>query len=255
MTGILYFSSTGNSLYIAQRIRERIGGQVRYIPKYSGSGNEFEKLVIVTPIYSFGMPACVYDLLPRLDKKKDIVIVQNFGGMVGGADYYIYQYALRNGLRIKGVYTIKMPENYTLTFTMPKFYIKSILKKADKRIDRVISGIESEKVAVPRKKKTKEKTYLRNKSNWHLIGERFNVSEDCVKCGKCMEICPVYNIFLHDGKIAFADRCVACLGCYHRCPKKAIRYLNGKKSDRYINPNVHENQIGRDIESITTDRR
>lgn len=75
MTGILYFSSTGNSLYIAQRIKEELSGQIIYIPKYDGNGNEFEKIIIVTPIYSYGMPCHVFDLLPRLDRVKDLIIV------------------------------------------------------------------------------------------------------------------------------------------------------------------------------------
>ena len=51
---------------------------------------------------------------------------------------------------------------------------------------------------------------------------------------------------MNGGKIVFADKCVACLGCYHRCPKKAIVYKGKKKKDRYINPNVNENDIGKD---------
>ena len=53
MIGILYFSSTGNSLYIAQKIQDQMGGQIKYIPNYNGNGSEFEKIILVTPIYSF----------------------------------------------------------------------------------------------------------------------------------------------------------------------------------------------------------
>ena len=248
MTGILYFSSTGNSIYIAKKIKEKIDGQIIYIPNYSGNGSEFEKIIIVTPIYSFGMPSHVYDLLPHLDKTKELIIVQNYGGMIGGADYYVYNYALQNSLDIKSVYTIKMPENFTLTFTMPKFYLKSILKSADARIDKVITSIVSGENSIPRKKRTKESTYLKNKSNWHVIGNRFSVNESCVKCGKCISVCPANNIAMVDNKIVFADGCVACLGCYHRCPEKAIVYLKKKKKDRYINPNIDENLIGKNID-------
>ena len=43
MVGILYFSATGNSLYVAQRIQKTIGGSIRYIPNYDGNGEEFER--------------------------------------------------------------------------------------------------------------------------------------------------------------------------------------------------------------------
>lgn len=247
MNGILYFSATGNSLYIAQKAREALGGTIKYIPVYDGDGSEFERIVIVTPVYSYGMPTFVCDLLTRLDKATPIIVIQNYGGMVGGANYLMYEYCLRAGLDIKAVYVMKMPENFTTVFTVPKFYIKRTLKKADGRIAAILDKIKSGRFELPKKRRTKEKTYLKNRANWHLIGERFSVNQDCIRCGKCVDICPAENISLRDGKIIFADRCVACLGCYHRCPQKAIVYLGKKKKDRYINPHIDENDIGKDL--------
>ncbi len=250
MTGIFYFSATGNSLYISQKIREKIGGKIFYIPTYTGNGSEFDKIIVVSPIYSFGLPVHVYDFLPRLDHMKELLIVLNYGGMVGGADYFAYEFARQKGLNVKGVFTLKMPENYTLTFTVPKFYLKRVLDSADKRIDKVITKIACGEPTLPKKRKTKEKIYYKNKANWHLIGERFWVSEDCIGCGKCVGLCPAQNISMENGKITFGNACVACLGCYHRCPQKAIRYLSKKKKDRYINPRIDEKSIGKNIDKI-----
>ncbi len=247
MRGILYFSSTGNSLYIAKRAQEALGGKIIYLPKYAGNGEEFDKVILVTPIYSYGMPKHVYEFLPRLDKTKELVVIQNYGGMVGGADFLMRSYCEKLGLNLKSIFVIQMPENFTTTFTVPKFYIKSTLKKADKKISDVIEKIKSGAECLPKKKKTKEQKYFKNMSNWHVIGQRFCVSEECVKCGKCVKICPVGNISFKDGKPVFEDKCVACLGCYHRCPQKAIRYKNKKKKDRYVNPNISESDIGKDF--------
>ncbi len=248
MIGILYFSGTGNSLYIAQKAQSSLGGQIKYIPNYLGDGSEFERLVLVTPIYSYGMPTFVYDLIPRLNKSTELIIIQNYGGMVAGADYFIYQYAKEHGLNIKAVYTLQMPENFTTTFTVPRFYINLTLKSADRRIDKVLERIASEDYRIPKKCKTKQKVYLKNKSNWHLLGERFSVTDNCVNCGKCISVCPVSNISMKENRIAFSNKCVACLGCYHRCPQKAIVYKGNKKKDRYVNPNVNESEIGQDLQ-------
>lgn len=247
MLGILYFSSTGNSLFIAKKVKERFGGNIIYIPTYQGNGSEFEKIILVTPIHSYGMPAFVYDLIPKLDKTKELIIIQNYGGMIGGANYLTYQYAKNNGLNIKSVYTMKMPESFTLYIQVPKFYLNSALKKSNGRIEKILNMIENENWIVPKKCKTREAKYLKNKSNWHLIGERFSCTENCVKCGKCVQICPVHNISLKDGKIEFGNKCIACLGCYHRCPKKAITYLNKKKKFRYTNPQIDEQEIGKNL--------
>ncbi len=248
MNGILYFSSTGNSLYIAQKLQQKIGGDILYIPNYKGTGSEFDKIFIVTPIYSYGMPRHVYELLPRLDKSKPLVVIQNYGGMSGGADYLMWQYCEKFSLNIKGVHVIKMPENFTVSFTVPKFYLKGVLKKSVSRVNKLTDLIAEEKYRVPKAKKTHEKTWLKNMSNWHIIGQRFSSNEKCIKCGKCISICPAHNIkFNEEGRIEFLDNCVACLGCYHRCPAKAIVYQNKNKKDRYVNPNISENDIGKDV--------
>ncbi len=245
--GILYFSGTGNSLYIAKKIKEEIGGDVMYIPNYKGTGSEFDKIILVTPIYSFGMPKHVYELLPRLDKLKQLVVVQNFGGMSGGADYFMYEYCTKIGLNLQSIYLLQMPENFTTTFTVPVPYIKVVLKNAEKRLSKIVQDIKNDSYVLPSRKKTKEAVFLKNLNNWNKIGQSFSVSGDCTKCEKCVGVCPVQNIKLVKDSIVFGSKCVACLGCYHRCPQKAILYKNHKKKDRYINPNINENEIGQDF--------
>ncbi len=248
MIGILYFSATGNSLHIAKQVQAELGGKVLYIPNYAGNGGEFEKIIIVTPIYSFGMPVHVLNLLNTLNKTTEIIVVQNYGGMVGGADYLFYDYAVNKfKLNVVAMYKIKMPENFTLSFTVPKFYLNKVLKASNKNIAKVIKNIKEKNYVLPKPKKTKEQTYLKNKNNWHLIGCDFNTTNNCTKCGKCVNLCPANNISLSNDKIEFGNNCVACLGCYHRCPNKAIKYKNKNKKFRYVNPNINELDIGKDF--------
>lgn len=245
--GILYFSSTGNSLYLAKQVKMQMGGDILYIPTYNGNGSEYETILIVTPIYSFGLPVPVFDLFSKLNTDSEVIAIQTFGGMVGGADRLLYEYALKYSLNIKSIYTIKMPENYTLVMSPPEFYKKLILKKVDKKISSIVSKIINNHNEIPKRKSTKEKTYLKNKANWHKISERFSVTDTCVLCGKCIEICPSKNITLQNGKITFSDQCIACLGCFHRCPSKAILYKNKDNKKRYVNPNIVESEIGRNF--------
>lgn len=245
--GILYFSGTGNSLYIAQKIKEALGGNIIFIPNYKGNGSEFDKLIIVTPVYSFGMPKHVYEFIPKIDKNIEVYIVQNFGGTAFGADYLMCEYCRNNDINIRGIYLMQMPENFTTTFTVPKFYIAKALKNADKRIGKIIEDIKNACYNLPHKKLTQEAMFLKNLNNWHKLPRDFSVNETCVKCGKCVSICPVKNISIIDGKVTFADSCVACLACYHRCTEKAIVYKNHNKKDRYVNPNVNEADIGKDF--------
>ena len=96
--GILYFSSTGNSLYISKKIKEKLGGEIKYIPNNKEDGSIFENIIIVAPIYSFGLPIPTFNLLKQLNKKSKIYVIQNYGGMVLNANALFYKYAKENNL-------------------------------------------------------------------------------------------------------------------------------------------------------------
>lgn len=247
MTGIFYFSSTGNSLAIAKRIGAALSEKVYFIPTYQGTLSSFSKLILISPVYSWGLPKHVYEFLIGLPKALPVTIVLNYGGMMGGADRYAYETATAHGISIRAIHSVKMPENFTLTFSTPAILNRLTLKAAEKRIDEIIAAISEDKELLPAPKKTFAKKHEENRSNWHLLAADFHVTDDCILCGKCIELCPAHNIELKDGAITFLDRCVACIGCYHRCPKKAIVYKNKRKQDRYLNPNVPESEIGKDV--------
>ncbi|MBR4888235.1 MAG: EFR1 family ferrodoxin [Clostridia bacterium] len=52
--------------------------------------------------------------------------------------------------------------------------------------------------------------------------------ENCTGCGTCVQVCPMYNVSLKDGRAAMGDECVSCLACYHWCPQKAIIMSTGE---------------------------
>lgn len=246
MNGILYFSSTGNSLFAAKMVEQRLSGEIRYIPTYQGNGSEYDRIILVCPVYSYGLPRHVFELLPRL-KGRRVHVILTYGGMVAGADRLAYEYARENGLEIRGVYTVRMVENFTLTFSTPSIYNQIALRSAPGKIEEIIASISKDELHIPVEKKTRRQEYETNKSNWHLIAKDFAATEDCIRCGKCVDLCPSRNITMQEGKIVFGQSCVACLGCYHRCPRKAIRYKNRKKRDRYFHPDVKESDMGKDV--------
>ena len=188
VTGIFYFSSTGNSLYIAKRIGASFSESVFFIPHYQGGFDQFQDIVIVSPVYSFGLPKHVYDFLITLPKAPAVYVVLNYGGMMGGADYYTYQLAKTHEVNIRAVYAVKMPENFTLTFSTPQLYNRMILKSAEKKTERLIDKIKSKQEHLLSKKKTNEAAYEKNKANWHLLAADFSVKDNCTKCKKSVNV-------------------------------------------------------------------
>lgn len=50
------------------------------------------------------------------------------------------------------------------------------------------------------------------------------ITDDCVNCGACADVCPVEAISEGDGKhVIDADKCTDCGACAGECPAEAIR--------------------------------
>lgn len=245
MTQVFYFSSTGNSLYAAKRIAGSFGGGLCYIPKYEGGRIEAERVIIVSPEYALGLPVPTADFIKRLDTPAPVYMVLTYGGAVMGADRAAYEAAKEAGLDIKAVFTLKMVENFTVFFSVPQWYVKKTMKKAPSRLDAIIEKIRAGAEFEPKKKKGGRSDSEKMRDGWRQMGGKLWVTDDCVKCGKCVSLCPVNNIELAEGKIIFKNECVACLGCYHRCPKKAIRFAKFKKKFRYFCPLADESGLGK----------
>ncbi|HSJ55333.1 MAG TPA: 4Fe-4S binding protein [Anaerolineae bacterium] len=49
------------------------------------------------------------------------------------------------------------------------------------------------------------------------------ITDECIECGSCLEICPEGAISEGDGKYAIdPDTCIECLSCLDECPNEAI---------------------------------
>ncbi len=245
MNGIFYFSSTGNSLLAAKRIKEKIGGELIYIPDYKGDCSEFEKLVVVTPVYAFSPAAPAFDFLSSLKSRAPLYVVLTYGGKTFGAEKVTARLCAEKGLNLKAVHGIRMPVNFTVVAPIPQRFINSALKSAPKRIEKVVNDIALEKECLPKIKPSGEEVKLKTRESFNKMGKGLSAGEECVLCGKCVSSCPAGNITVQDGKIQFGDKCLMCLGCYHRCPQKAIKYNNKNYKLRYFNPEIDESEIGK----------
>lgn len=59
-----------------------------------------------------------------------------------------------------------------------------------------------------------------------LYTDNFEVTDACISCGHCEDICPAYAIKLNEEGIPtwIKHECFMCFGCMRLCPCKAIRY-------------------------------
>jgi ferredoxin len=57
----------------------------------------------------------------------------------------------------------------------------------------------------------------------------FFVTEECLICGTCWEICPTDSIVNHEWYYKVADTCVECGACRAVFPNAAIKRIKGNK--------------------------
>ena len=76
--------------------------------------------------------------------------------------------------------------------------------------------------------------------------DAFRATDVCIGCGKCVELCPLNNIRLENGKPVWGKHCTHCMACICYCPKEAIEY--GKKSKG--KPRYHFEELERKQQDV-----
>jgi ferredoxin len=76
--------------------------------------------------------------------------------------------------------------------------------------------------------------------------KRMRVTDACVGCGLCENVCPVHCIAMRGGKPEFGHAaCAQCMACMQWCPKRAI--VCGKSAQRnfYTHPRIKASELCR----------
>ena len=237
---VIYFSGTGNSRYIAQRIAVALGDELlsmndRIKASDTSPVTSDGRLVIVTPTYAWRIPRIVRDWMAKTDfpGAKQAWFVMTCGSEIGNAAKYNRTLCREKQLAYMGTAQIVMPENYIAMFNAPHSEeARQIVAKAEPDIDHVISAIVANQAfTLPR-----NNLYDRFMSgsvnpvfySCFVKAKAFTASDACTGCGQCAGLCPTNNITIQNGKPVWGGNCTHCMACICRCPAQAVEY--GKKS-------------------------
>lgn len=247
---IFYFTATGNSLDVAQKLNKEFEGKlvnmadaVRH-KEFDYEVNDVEKVIFVFPVYFSGMPHIVGQFIDELkltgQDKYDIAGVITCGGAISGADQLFRDAIQKIGYSVNGVYEIKMVSNYIIMSDLaPEEEIKKTLEQADLDLIEVIksikNGYKDAYVSSQAQREATVKMYAMYENCRDT--KDFWVNDNCIGCGLCQTVCPAVAIQL-DGKPKWTkEKCEKCLACINRCPVHAIQHGDGtEKRERYINP-------------------
>ena len=92
----------------------------------------------------------------------------------------------------------------------------------------IAKGILTESKTQPAKGATQSAAEFYHRVNIEecLYTDNFEVTDACISCGHCEDICPAYAIKLNEDGIPtwVKHECFMCFGCMRLCPCQAIRY-------------------------------
>lgn len=256
---IFYFSGTGNSKYVAERIAAKFNDAAVPIEKHDGvvKLKDGEMLGIVTPVNWWELPVLTREFLQRLTLKSPAdpycFIVTTYGTTPGCTYQDAKKILAVNGINLQAGYSIKMPDNWTPIFDLSdsdqvarqndeaEVYIAEVLKKISKRA----VGNQMEKVK-PMAVKILTDPFLNSERKTN----NFYVEDSCIGCGLCARKCPVQAIEIRDKKPVWVkERCALCLRCLHSCPKTKISvsgldlYYGENHALKNVSMDIKENAI------------
>ena len=244
---ILFFSATGNSLWVAKKL----SGEILSIPKLERDMNyeiESDVIGIVCPIYGLGIPKLVAKYLCKVKIKADYIFaVLTYGKWAGDAAYTMQQLLARNGNNLDYAATLLMLDNFLPVFTMEEELAKLPEKDVAVHFAQIKQDITAHKIGIQRGKvdlpkdisqimsTMKNQSVLESASNKNvsiIAADRYSVKDVCTGCGICEKLCPVGNIIVKDHP-EWGSICEGCLSCVHNCPQSAIWVKGERGKARY----------------------
>ncbi len=242
---IFYFTGTGNSRYLAERIASQTGDELMNIStcvqcqQYSFKLKEDERLGFVVPVYFNGIPVIILEFLKNLNISncRYSYALLNCGNSTADAGGMFLR-----AYHVDALFSIKMVENYVPLFKIEsEEIIQEHINRANIEMDGIIRQITNMDKGFYDEAKgifphiTTLFTYPIYKHGRKT--RDFTVNDSCIGCGLCENICPRKAMRIEKEKPVWQiPQCELCLGCLHRCPKQAIDYGSKTvKNGRYVN--------------------
>jgi len=253
-TNIYYFSGTGNSLYIAQQISEKMKGSKLYsIPKALARIKDFrsEVIGIVCPIYMYRIPHIVSELIGRIENAEYIFLVFAGAGELGFGNKETLKVFAANNLKTPSLFNLKMPSNYAPYGATPDDKQKELFSNINNRVNDIVNTVTNRKMVIESTATSFFRThifpgvlYRLGYSRIKMMDNNFTIDNSCNGCSICQKVCPVNNIVMKDNKPVWNNGCEQCYACLQWCPNQSIQA--GKRTigvKRYHNPNISMSDI------------
>jgi ferredoxin len=244
---IFYFSGTGNSKHVADKISGHTSERLVYISentiaeKETYEIGENESIGFVFPVYWLCMPTIFEKFIVQLKlsgyQKQYVYAVVTYGVVTGNVMDRLTECLNKKNIILNGRFGVKMVDNYVIGKDMiSSEEQRSILAHAELEIDKIITMIEHHDGIEYLEKGAKAfltpiTGYAYRKTD-HT--RKFFTTQKCNGCKQCEIGCPCNVIHIVDHKPVWEGECTFCLKCINSCKQSAIQYgKSTEKRDRY----------------------
>ncbi len=233
---IIYFSGTGNSRFVAERLGAALSDKVidasRFIQEEKGA--VFTKsgtYIFISPVYAAAPPVVFMDFIrrSRFPEGCPAYFVMTCAGDMGAAPLYCEKLAYKKGLHYLGTVRVVMPQNYLPFFRMGtkeenRIKIEAALPVIDRIADAARDGHSLPDPGTKIWERLLTPLILKPFYKFLVSAKAFFSTEKCIGCGKCAKVCPLNNITLTEKRPVWGERCTHCMACINLCPVNAVEY-------------------------------
>ncbi|MFC1550966.1 EFR1 family ferrodoxin [Candidatus Latescibacterota bacterium] len=248
-TDIYYFSGTGNSLYVARKLSERIeGSELISLPNIMNRKAEIsgEVIGIVCPIYMYNMPLMVADFIRKIISADYIFIVYAGAGSLGGGIEETKKIFESKTLTMSSLFNVPMPSNYTPYGIPSENKQKKLFANVDNKVEEIVNVVKKRGGFIDSSNTSFFQTHIHPGILYRMgynringMDRSFTTDEKCNGCSICKKVCPANNILMEDNKPTWQHQCQQCYACLQWCPVESVQA--GRKTvgiKRYHNPDI-----------------
>lgn len=243
----LFLSGTGNTKHCLKLLLLVLDGNASAIPIENEQAvklaSEQDMIILAYPTQFSNMPFMIRDFIQknaRLWSGKKIVCMTTMGLFSGDGTGCAARLLTSYGAKIIGGLQIKMPDSICDSKLLKKSKKKNleVIRLADKKI--MERALEMKNGVFPQEGLGAfahmaglfgQRLWFHSKTQGYTGA--LKISDACVGCGLCFEVCPMKNIIMDQGKPKAGEACTMCYRCISLCPKQAITLLGKKVSEQY----------------------
>ncbi len=245
---ILFFSGTGNTWWVADRIKKQldqkgINADTVSVDTLTPAKADWwirsaDLVLLGWPVYGSDMPEPMKQFvgsLPVVEKGKHIHVFCTQSAFSGDGAWHAHQLLEDKGLIIDSAEHFIMPSNKD--GNLSEAHYERVMSRCSRNVERYVEQLMMGQVRVRGRYGAWLGAMQRGPFRGYFVRAQQRASVDaekCTGCGLCTGLCPVGNIAMKDGKAEMQGHCALCMRCVAFCPARAIS-IPGSRSPYAIN--------------------